>query len=203
MTAMLKSQRGLSDVAAGEESALGNPVLLPVARAALGIGRQIVDAGSSLLMCRVCAGCCLLILLQAAKPSCGAVARGVCLTPSCPPAGVHCRRGPASSGSPCSLTPEWIDGGCAPHHRSPSRTGVHGDRPPRRFFDRGDPADCGRRRLPYGLPLHGFLGGLLGVGLGAFLVTGGWRDGAGMRVVLDVGRAGVPGRTRLVKLPAV
>jgi hypothetical protein len=61
--------------------------------------------------------------------------------------------------------------------------------------------------LPYGLPLHGFLGGLLGVGLGAFLVTGGWRDGAGMRVVLDVGRAGVPGdglsRTRLVKLPAV
>jgi hypothetical protein len=60
--------------------------------------------------------------------------------------------------------------------------------------------------LPYGLP-HGFLGGLLGVGLGAFLVTGGWRDGAGRRVVLDVGRAGVPGdglsRTRLVKLPAV
>jgi hypothetical protein len=25
--------------------------------------------------------------------------------------------------------------------------------------------------LPYGLPLHGFLGGVLGVGLGAFVVT--------------------------------
>ena len=30
-----------------------------------------------------------------------------------------------------SAPPEWIDGGIAPHHRTPSRTGVHGDRPRR------------------------------------------------------------------------
>ena len=51
MTAMLKSQRGLSDLSLLARSQLwGNPVLLPVARAALGIGRPIVDAGRLMVM---------------------------------------------------------------------------------------------------------------------------------------------------------
>jgi hypothetical protein len=50
MTAMLKSQRGLSDRSLLARSQLGQPRLLPVARAALGIGRPIVDAGRLMVM---------------------------------------------------------------------------------------------------------------------------------------------------------
>ncbi len=42
--------------------------------------------------------------------------------------------------------------------------------------------------LPYGLPLHGFLGGVLGVGVGAFLVTGAL---AGRDGVVDLARRSV------------
>jgi hypothetical protein len=43
--------------------------------------------------------------------------------------------------------------------------------------------------LPYGRPLHGFLGGVLGVGVGAFLVTAAL---AGRDGVVDLARRSVP-----------
>jgi hypothetical protein len=45
MTAMLKSQRALSDLSLLARSQLWATRLLPVVHAALGTGRQIVDAG--------------------------------------------------------------------------------------------------------------------------------------------------------------
>jgi hypothetical protein len=45
MTAMLKSQRGLSDLSLLARSQLWATRLLPVVHAALGIDRPIVDAG--------------------------------------------------------------------------------------------------------------------------------------------------------------
>jgi hypothetical protein len=54
-----------------------------------------------------------------------------------------------------------------------------------RFPDRGDPAIADAEVLPYGLPLHGFLGGVLGVGLSAFVVTGAL---AGRDGVIDLAR---------------
>lgn len=55
--------------------------------------------------------------------------------------------------------------------------------------------------LPYGLPLHGFVGGLLGVGVGAFLVTA---TPAGRDGVVDLARRSarwrVPIRWYLVAL---
>jgi hypothetical protein len=52
MTAMLKSQRGLSDQSLLARSQLWATRLLPVVHAALGIVRPIVDAGR-LMMVRV------------------------------------------------------------------------------------------------------------------------------------------------------
>lgn len=55
--------------------------------------------------------------------------------------------------------------------------------------------------LPYGLPLHGLVGGLLGVGLGAFLVTGALKSREG---VMDLARRSVrwrvPARWYLVAI---
>jgi len=48
--------------------------------------------------------------------------------------------------------------------------------------------------LPYGLPLHGFLGGVLGVGLGAFVVTGAL---AGREGVVDLAQRSVRWRVPL------
>ena len=48
--------------------------------------------------------------------------------------------------------------------------------------------------LPFDLPLHGFLGGVLGVGFGAFLVTGALRGREG---VVDLARRGVRWRLPL------
>ena len=48
--------------------------------------------------------------------------------------------------------------------------------------------------LPYGLPLHGLVGGLLGVGLGAFLVTGALKSREG---VMDLARRSVRWRVHV------
>jgi len=48
--------------------------------------------------------------------------------------------------------------------------------------------------LPYGLPLHGFLGGVLGVGLGAFVVTAAL---AGSEGVVDLAQCSVRWRAPL------
>jgi uncharacterized protein len=48
--------------------------------------------------------------------------------------------------------------------------------------------------LPFDLPLHGFLGGVFGVGLGAFLVTGAL---AGRPGVVDLARRSVRWRVPL------
>jgi hypothetical protein len=50
MTAMLKSQRGLSDQSLLARSQLRATRLLPVVHAALGTGRPIVDAGRLMVM---------------------------------------------------------------------------------------------------------------------------------------------------------
>jgi hypothetical protein len=101
-------------------------------------------------------------------------------------------------------TPEWIDGGIARHNRTLSRTGVHADRS-RRWPDLRDPADCRSRHLAVRPGCTGCW-----EDCSASVLAPSWslehrRDGAGMRVVLDVGRAGVPddglSRTRLVKRP--
>jgi hypothetical protein len=49
--------------------------------------------------------------------------------------------------------------------------------------------------LPFDLPLHGFLGGVFGVGLGAFLVTGAL---AGRPGVVDLARRSVRWRSHCV-----
>jgi hypothetical protein len=56
--------------------------------------------------------------------------------PSRPPA-----LGSPSRLSPHSVTTQWIGGGIAPHHRTPSCAGVHGDRSRPLLLDRGDSAD--------------------------------------------------------------
>jgi hypothetical protein len=99
------------------------------------------------------------------------------------PVGIYDSPMLASPGSPGSATPEWIDGGIAPHHRTPSRACFHSDGLGASFLSAIRPiaeADV----LPYGLPLHGVLGGAFGVGLGAFVVTGALsgRDG-----IVDLG----------------
>jgi hypothetical protein len=50
MTAMLKSQRGLSDLSLLRAVSSGQPRLLPVVHAALGTGRPIVDAGKLMVI---------------------------------------------------------------------------------------------------------------------------------------------------------
>jgi hypothetical protein len=42
-------------------------------------------------------------------------------------------------GLPGLVTPEWLDGGTDPHDRTPSGTGVHGDRSRRLLLDRAIP----------------------------------------------------------------
>jgi hypothetical protein len=85
--------------------------------------------------------------------------------------GCHPPNGYASSGTPGSAPPEWIDGALL---RSIAR------HPVLAFMVIGLGAGfltaairpiAEAEVLPYALPLHGFLGGLLGVGVGAFLVT--------------------------------
>ena len=50
MTAMLKSQRGLSDLSLLRGVSPGQPRLLPVVHAALGTGRPIIDGGKLMVM---------------------------------------------------------------------------------------------------------------------------------------------------------
>ena len=89
---------------------------------------------------------------------------------------------------PGSVTPEWIDGGTAPHHCTPSRGGIHDDRSRRGLPDRAIQPIADADVLPFDLPLHGFLGSLLGVVLGAFLVTAAL---AGRDGVVDLARRSV------------
>jgi hypothetical protein len=77
--------------------------------------------------------------------------------------------------SPHSVTTQWIGGGIAPHHRATSRAGIHGDRSWRHFLTVA-------QVLPFDLPLHGVS---VGVGVGAFLVTGAL---AGREAVVDLAR---------------
>ena len=78
--------------------------------------------------------------------------------------------------------------GTAPHHRTPSRTGVHGYGPRRRLSDRGDPAHRGGRGLAVRAYRCTDSWELLGVGVGAFVVTGAL---AGRKGVVDLARRGV------------
>jgi hypothetical protein len=55
----------------------------------------------------------------------------------------------------------------------------------RLLHDCGDSADCQCPVLPFDLPLHGVLGGVLGVYVGAFLVTGAL---AGRDDIVDLAR---------------
>jgi hypothetical protein len=77
------------------------------------------------------------------------------------------------SGSPGSARRKWIDGGAAPHYRRHHPVlvlmviGLGAG-----FLTTAMRPSADADVMPYGLPLHGLVGGLLGVGFGAFLVTG-------------------------------
>ena len=72
--------------------------------------------------------------------------------------------------------------------RTPSGACVHVDQRRDWLCDGGDPADCGLQIPPFDQPLHGIVGGSLGVGLAAFLVTAALAGRAG---VADLGRRSV------------
>jgi hypothetical protein len=87
---------------------------------------------------------------------------------------------PAASGAT-----EWIGAGNAPHHRLTSCAGVHDHRIGAGFLTAAIPPIVNSDILPFDLPLHGLLGGVLGVGIGACLVTAAL---AGRDGVVDLAR---------------